>query len=84
MAEAKKRGIPKPLIALILLLAAGGFLAWRYLGEPETATNLVTLSGRIEGDESSIASKTSGRIREIRFREGDPVNAGDVIAILVS
>ena len=29
-----------------------------------------------------MAAKTSGRIREIRVREGDVVKAGDVIAVL--
>jgi HlyD family secretion protein len=40
------------------------------------------LSGRIEGDDSAIASKTSGRILEVRAREGDSVNAGEVLAVL--
>jgi HlyD family secretion protein len=42
----------------------------------------VTLSGRIEGDDSAISPKSTGRILEIRFREGDAVKAGDVIATL--
>src|SRR6185295_9830797 len=44
--------------------------------------NIIALSGRIEGDDSSIAPKTSGRILEIRFREGDYVHAGETIAVL--
>jgi HlyD family secretion protein len=40
------------------------------------------LSGRIEGDDSAVASKTTGRIVEIHVREGDEVKAGDVIAVL--
>jgi HlyD family secretion protein len=40
------------------------------------------LSARIEGDDSTIAAKTSERVREIRVREGDVVKAGDVIAVL--
>jgi HlyD family secretion protein len=42
----------------------------------------VIVSGRIEGDDSAIAPKTTGRILEIRFREGDVVKAGDAIAVL--
>src|SRR5262249_45157688 len=37
---------------------------------------------RIEGDDSAVAAKTSGRIREITVREGDHVQAGQVIATL--
>jgi HlyD family secretion protein len=40
------------------------------------------LSGRIEGDDSAVAPKTTGRVLEIRVREGDTVKAGDTIAIL--
>ena len=44
--------------------------------------NLIVLSGRIEADDSTVATKVSGRIRDIRVREGDTVKAGDVIALL--
>src|SRR5262249_48216795 len=37
---------------------------------------------RMEGEDSGIAPKTSGRILEIRFREGDSVTAGETIAVL--
>src|SRR3712207_7185805 len=43
---------------------------------------VIQVSGRIEGDDAVIASKTSGRIREITVREGDEVKAGQVIATL--
>jgi len=49
---------------------------------PDVPDSVVALSGRIEGDDSAIASKTSGRVLEVRFREGDHVNQGDVIATL--
>src|SRR6266403_389269 len=38
------------------------------------------LSGRIEGDDSAVAAKTSGRILEVRVREGDSINAGQILA----
>jgi HlyD family secretion protein len=49
---------------------------------PKVPENLVVLSGRIEGDDSDIAPKVGGRIVDVRFREGDSVKAGDVIATL--
>ncbi len=82
MTENAKSRLPRVLIGLALL-AIGGYFAWRYLvRQPDAPSNVVTLSGRIEGDESLIASKVTGRIQEIRVREGDKVSAGDVIAIL--
>src|SRR5262245_25818382 len=70
-------------IILLVALAAVAFFIWRFFfAKPRAPENVVTLSGRIEGDDSAVAPKTSGRILEIRFREGDSVKAGDVIATL--
>ena len=67
----------------LLVLVLGGILIWRvFLAKPAIPVNIVALSGRIEGDDSAVAPKTSGRILEIRVREGDHVNAAEVIAIL--
>jgi HlyD family secretion protein len=71
-----------PIVAVIAV-AAGGYLVYRFfLMKPATPPNIVALSGRIEGDDSAVAPKVTGRILEIRVREGDSVKAGDVIAIL--
>ncbi|HEY7303391.1 MAG TPA: HlyD family efflux transporter periplasmic adaptor subunit [Bryobacteraceae bacterium] len=76
----RRRIVP---VAAILLLGVGGFLIWRFFfATPEIPDSIVTLSGRIEGDDSAVASKTTGRILEIRVREGETINAGDVIAVL--
>jgi HlyD family secretion protein len=68
------------VIALVVL-AALGILIWRFAFAAGIPSNVVALSGRIEGDDSAVAAKTSGRIVEIRVREGDQVKSGDVIAI---
>ena len=66
-----------------LLLIAVGLILWRvFFATPALPDSIVAVSGRIEGDDSAVASKTTGRILEVRVREGDSVNAGDVIAIL--
>src|SRR5262249_62215470 len=49
---------------------------------PAVPRGVIAVSGRIEGDDSAVAAKTSGRIREITVREGDQVEAGQVIARL--
>ena len=81
VAPPKKRGFPRILIPVILLLVAFG--VWKiFFSHPALPDNIVALSGRIEGDDSAISAKTSGRIMEIKFREGDTVKAGDTIAVL--
>jgi HlyD family secretion protein len=70
-----------PLIVLVLAIAA--FFIWRgYFANPKVPDNIVVLSGRIEGDDSAVAPKTTGRILEVKVREGDTVKAGDTIAVL--
>jgi HlyD family secretion protein len=70
-----------PLVLLVLGVAA--FFIWRgFFATQRVPDNIVVLSGRIEGDDSAVAPKTTGRILEIRVREGDTVKAGDTIAIL--
>jgi len=70
-----------PLIVVVLAVAA--FFIWRgYFANPKIPDSIVTVSGRIEGDDSAVSPKTTGRIIEIRVREGDTVKAGDTIASL--
>jgi HlyD family secretion protein len=69
--------------ALLAIIAAAGLLVWRhFFSGPAVPPNVIEVSGRIEGDAAVVASKTSGRIREISVREGDEVKAGQVIALL--
>jgi HlyD family secretion protein len=90
-----KEAAPKPkpgrsrlrryLPGLLFLAIVGGaiYLFWRlFFASASGPQNVITLSGRIEGDTSAVAAKFSGRILEVRVREGDTVNAGDVIAVL--
>jgi len=79
---AKRRGPPKALI-ILLILAGIAYGVWKEFLQPvPVPPGVVQLSGRVEGDDSAIAPKTAGRIAEIRFREGDSVKAGDIIATL--
>ena len=78
---AKTRRKTLPLV--LILLAIAGIVLWRFVfATPAIPESVVVLSGRIEGDDSTIAPKTSGRIKEIHFREGDSVKAGETIAVL--
>ena len=77
--------IPKPVkavIALLVLSITGGAVWYFLIRTPPAPHNLIKLSGRIEGDDTTVATKISGRIREIQVREGDQVKAGQVIALI--
>ena len=73
----------KVLPLIVVALGVAAFFIWRgYFANPKIPDSVVTVSGRIEGDDSAVSPKTTGRIIEIRVREGDTVKAGDTIAML--
>jgi len=71
------------LVAALVVLALIGVGVWRFLlagtGLPP---GVLGVSGRIEGDDAAVSAKLAGRIREITVREGDHVEAGQVLAVL--
>jgi HlyD family secretion protein len=70
------------IAALVVVLAVA---AWGvYAARSHAPDNVIDLSGRIEGDDSAVASKQPGRVLSIDVREGDSVTAGQVIATLDS
>jgi membrane fusion protein YbhG len=73
----------KVLPLIVVALGVAAFFIWRgYFANPRIPDSVVTVSGRIEGDDSAVSPKTGGRIIEIRVREGDTVKAGETIATL--
>jgi HlyD family secretion protein len=78
-----RRRRPLAIAAGLLLLGLGAFAVWRLvLAGPDVPPGVIAVSGRIEGDDAAVAAKLSGRIRELTVREGDRVEAGQVIAVL--
>jgi HlyD family secretion protein len=77
---------PRSRVTRILIIAGvivAAVLIWKiFFATPNLPASIVALSGRIEGDDSAVAPKTSGKILEITVREGDTVAAGQVIARL--
>ena len=72
-----------PGLLFLVVLAGAAFVIWRlFLAGAAAPENVIAVSGRIEGDSAAVAAKLGGRIVEVRVREGDTVNAGDVIAVL--
>jgi HlyD family secretion protein len=81
-ASTKRRRTIRIAVGAVLLIIVG-LVIWRvFFSTPALPDSIVAVSGRIEGDDSAVASKTTGRILEVRVREGDSVNAGDIIAVL--
>ena len=77
---------PRSRVVRIFLVAAvvvAALVVWKvFFATPSLPDSIVALSGRIEGDDSAVAPKTSGKILEVTVREGDTVTAGQVIARL--
>ena len=71
------------ILAILVVLGLGGLAAWRFVLAPsDLPPGVIGVSGRIEGDDAAVAAKTAGRIRQITVREGDRVEAGQVLAVL--
>jgi HlyD family secretion protein len=71
-------------LALLVVAAAAvaAILVWRGFAAAPASDAVIALSGRLEADEAVVAPNLSGRILEVRVREGDTVKAGEVIAVL--
>lgn len=71
------------LVAALVVLALIGVGIWRFfLAGTRLPPGVLGVSGRIEGDDAAVSAKLAGRIREITVREGDHVEAGQVLAVL--
>ena len=54
----------------------------RLLGQAPLPEGLAMGKGRIEATEVDVATQIAGRLLEVRVREGDRVEAGEVVAVL--
>ena len=79
----RSRRVLRLAVPLFVVIVVAGVLVWYFfLRGPAVPPNLIEVTGRIETDDSAVAVKTSGRIKEITVREGDRVTAGQIIAAL--
>jgi len=85
--EQRSRKFAPRLLALIaaLLVAAGGFYAWRMRGAGYDRIGVVaplTLYGNVEIRQVDLAFGVDGPIAQILVDEGDRVTAGQTLAVL--
>ena len=73
----KKRLI---LFAIILLVAGGGWFGYQQWASRKHEP--LKIQGNVDIRQVNLGFRVSGRIREMRFEEGDAVRAGDLIALL--
>ncbi|ABZ83685.1 conserved hypothetical protein [Heliomicrobium modesticaldum Ice1] len=66
-----------------VLLTAIGFTAFPWASRSKVRAGQ-PLTGYVEGVEFSVASKVAGRVQEVLVKEGDRVEAGQIIARLES
>lgn len=64
----------------LLLLAGAGIGTWYFLRP--LALNAIPLSGRIEGYETDVSTKSAGRVEKVMVREGAVVKKGQLLVRL--
>jgi HlyD family secretion protein len=64
----------------LVLLAGGGFVLWKSLQVEGLPPGFASGNGRIEATEVDVATKEPGRVEVVLVKEGDMVEAGQVLA----
>jgi HlyD family secretion protein len=76
------------LVGRLLLLVAAvaamflGWQEWQRRRATELPPGIVSGNGRVESIQVDVAAKYAGRIREIRVKEGDLVDRGQVLVLI--
>jgi HlyD family secretion protein len=78
--ERKKKFNLRILLGVMAIAITGYWGSQQLI--PTSAPTVLTISGRLEADETNIGVKTGGRITQILVREGDSVKVGQVVALL--
>lgn len=70
------------LFAAGITFAIGGAVFWLQYRQPELPESFAVGNGRIEATEVDITAKFSGRLAQVLVKEGDTVEAGQVLACI--
>ena len=65
---------------ITMAIAIGGVVAWRWAEPDVLPEGIAGGNGRLEATSLDVAARSSGRLQQVRVREGDWVAAGDEIA----
>ena len=76
---AKQRWIKWAILAVLLIAATGAILSFSRRND-QVPEGIASGNGRIEATEVDIATKLAGRLAEVMVREGDMVQAGEIVA----
>ena len=68
------------IAGFLILLASGGYIRWKSSQVAPLPAGFAAGNGRIEATEVDVATKTPGRVELVLVREGDMVEAGQVLA----
>lgn len=71
------RTAARRILAIVLVLAVAGFLAWGL--QRAFAPQRLPLQGQVEAQEINVSSKVPGRVGRVHVRLGQPVKAGDLV-----
>ncbi|MFN3623365.1 MAG: HlyD family secretion protein [Hyphomicrobium sp.] len=69
-------------VLALIVVAGGGYLAWRKLSTPSLPPGIAKANGRIEAERVDVATKLAGRLKEVLVKEGDSVSKGQTLAIM--
>jgi HlyD family secretion protein len=64
----------------VVMIVLSGLYLWQRIKPARLPEGFAVGNGRIEATEIDISTKTAGRIKEVLFRAGDFVDAGQIVA----
>jgi len=68
------------VLALAILAVVAAVAAMQYVQQPALPETIASGNGRLEATEVDIATKFAGRLSRVNAREGDDVEAGQILA----
>ncbi len=67
-------------IFILIAVLIGAFAAWQVLSRERMPEGFAAGNGRLEANEIFVSAKFPGRIKEVLVKEGETVEAGQVVA----
>ncbi|MEM7441709.1 MAG: secretion protein HlyD [Pseudomonadota bacterium] len=69
-------------VIIVVLFVLGGGAAWYFYGREEAQSPDLLLYGNVDIRQVELAFRVTGRLAEMRFEEGDAVQADELVATL--